>query len=150
MKIIIPIYRFLAWLRPYSAFALIAWLVTILIVSSLPNIPTLRIHAFRGEIRLDYLIHICEYGLLATLTYLSVTSPSFRVRPGKFILITFYLVIFAFADEFHQKFIPGRFFSYSDLLSNLTGIALAGIITFFLFRKIESLVPGEDSIRQSG
>ncbi len=149
MKIIIPIYRFLAWLRPYSAFALIAWLVTILIVSSLPNIPTLRIHAFRGEIRLDYLIHICELRLAATLTYLSVTSPSFRVRPGKFILITFYLVIFAFADEFHQKFIYRKVFSYSDLLSNLTGIALAGIITFFLFRKIESLVPGEDSIRQS-
>jgi VanZ family protein len=123
------------------------WLATIIIVSSLPNIPTLRIHAFRGELRLDYLIHICEYGLLATLMYLSVAGPSFRISSGKFITVTFSLVIFAIADEFHQKFIPGRFFSYVDLASNLTGIALAGIISFILFRKIESLTPGHDQIK---
>jgi VanZ family protein len=138
----VPIYRFLIWFRPFSAYALITWLVIILIVSSIPSIPTLKIHTAKGYIRLDYLIHICEYGLLASLSYLAVTGAGFKVSLGKFILITAGLIIFAIADEFHQKLIPGRFFSYKDLTANIAGILAASVISAWLFSRIKSFLAG--------
>jgi VanZ family protein len=137
-----PLYGFLIWFRPFSAYALITWLVIILIVSSIPSIPTFKIRTAIGDIRLDYLIHICEYGLLASLSYLSITGAGFKMSWSKFILITSGLIFFAIADEFHQKLIPGRFFSYKDLAANLTGIFAASVISSWLFSKTGSYLDG--------
>jgi VanZ family protein len=45
-------------------------------------------------------------------------------------------MLFAVADEFHQKLIPGRSFSLKDILSNLSGIVVAAVITIVIFRNI--------------
>jgi VanZ family protein len=37
-------------------------------------------------------------------------------------------IIYAFSDEIHQFFVPGRSFSYRDILTDSIGIFCAGII----------------------
>ena len=98
--------------------------------------PTLKIHTAKMEIRLDYLIHFCEYGSLAFLAFLAFIGDDFKVNHRKFALITILLLAFAVLDEFHQKFIPGRTYNIMDILSNITGIVAAVIFCLVVFRMI--------------
>ena len=128
--------RLIIWFKPFSKHLLVIWFLTIIIVSSIPSIPTLRIHTARSEIRLDYLIHFCEYGLLAFMAFLYFSGSGFLLSFKKYILITVSLMVFAVIDEFHQKLIPGRSFNVNDIYSNITGIVAAAIFCVLVFRKI--------------
>ena len=134
--------KLIAFLRPFARYLLIAWVLTIIIVSSTPNIPTLKIHTARAEIRLDYLMHFCEYGFLTFLAFLSFAGSEFRINYKKFILLTTGLILFAVLDEFHQKLIPGRSFNVKDILSNISGILTTVIFCAMVFRKI----PGKNKM----
>ena len=114
-------------LRPFARYLLIVWAITIIVVSSTPNIPTLKIHMAKTDIRLDYLLHFMEYGALTLLSFLTFSGDEFRIGFRKIITITVILSLFAILDEYHQKLIPGRSFNYNDIFSNLTGI-LAGVV----------------------
>jgi VanZ family protein len=102
-----------------------AWIVIILTLSSIPSLPTLKIVTRGSVIRLDYLMHFCVYGLLAFLAYLTYADAHFNLNFRKFIIITAGLILFALADEFHQKLIPGRSFNVKDIYSNIAGIIAA-------------------------
>lgn len=131
------IIRLIIWCKPYSKYILMIFLFTIIGISSIPDIPTLKIHTAKSEIRLDYLIHFCEYGLLTLAAFISYSDKTFNIRPGKALLLMACLMIFAITDEFHQKLIPGRSFSVKDILSNLSGIVVVSIITIVIFRSIQ-------------
>lgn len=118
--------KLIIFLRPFARYMFIAWSLTIIIVSSIPNVPTLKIQTARTVIRLDYLMHFCEYGFLTFVTFLSFAGKEFKINYRKIILITASLILFAIADELHQKLIPGRTFNIKDLKSNMAGI-LAGM-----------------------
>jgi VanZ family protein len=123
-------------LRPFAKYLLIIWALAILIVSSTPDIPTLKIHTAKSEFRLDYLIHTIEYGVLTFLTFLTFAGGDFLKGIKRKQLITVCLIVFAFADEFHQKFVPGRTYNLIDFLSNVIGIALAVAVALILFQQI--------------
>ena len=123
-------------LRPFARYLLIAWAITIIVVSSTPNIPTMKIHMTKGEIRLDYLFHFLEYGALTGLCFLTFAGDQFRMGLRKALKITALLCLFAILDEYHQKLIPGRSFNYVDILSNLTGIITGVISCIVIFRII--------------
>jgi VanZ family protein len=129
-------FRLIIFLRPFAKYLLIAWMLTIIIVSSIPSIPTLKIHTAKAEIRLDYLIHFIEYGILAFLAFLSFAGSEFKPGYKKYILITIGLILFACLDEFHQKLIPGRTFNVNDILSNVAGIIAVLVFCLVVFRKI--------------
>jgi VanZ family protein len=128
--------RLIIFLRPFARYLFIAWIMTIFIISSTPSIPTLKLHTAKTEIRLDYLIHFCEYGILALMAFLSFAGKEFKISYRKFILITLFLISFAILDEFHQKLIPGRAFNVKDILSNLLGILAVLIFSMVIFRNI--------------
>jgi VanZ family protein len=128
--------KLIIFLRPFARYLLIAWVLTIIILSSLPNIPTLKIHTARAEIRLDYMMHFCEYGVLTFMAHLSFTGKEFKINYKKFILIMVSLILFAILDELHQKLIPGRTYSLKDIVSNVTGILAAGLFTLIVFKVI--------------
>lgn len=128
--------KLITLLRPYARYLLIAWAITIIVVSSTPNIPTLKINFSKGEIRLDYLIHFLEYGALTGLSFLTFTGAEFRMGAGKALKLTAILCLFAILDEYHQKLIPGRSFNYVDILSNLTGIITGVMFCIVIFRII--------------
>jgi len=128
--------RLLIWCKPYAKYFLAAWMLTIISVSSIPSIPTLKIHTAKSEIRLDYLIHFCEYGLLAGMAFLAFVSSEFKMTNKRFLLITSFLILFAILDEYHQKFIPGRAFNLKDIYSNIAGILAALVFCVIVFRAI--------------
>jgi Predicted integral membrane protein len=128
--------KLIIFLRPFARYLLIAWVLTIIILSSLPNIPTLKIHTARAEIRLDYMMHFCEYGVLTFMAHLSFTGKEFKINYKKFILITVSLILFAILDELHQKLIPGRTYSIRDVASDVTGVVAAIVFTLMVFRSV--------------
>ena len=128
--------KIIIYLRPYSKYLLVIWLLSIIFVSSIPSLPTPKIDTKHFEIRLDYLFHFCEYGLLTFLALLSLVKVDFTFTLKKYLLVSLALLIFAVADEFHQKLIPGRSFNPKDIMSNLTGIIAVVIFCLFIFRII--------------
>lgn len=128
--------QIIIWSRPYAKYLLAAWIIAILTVSSIPSLPTVKIHTAKTDIRLDYLIHFVEYGILAFMAFLSFTGRDFRLNRRKFVLISLGLIAFAMIDEFHQKLIPGRTFNPKDIYSNISGIVAAIIYCTIIFRKI--------------
>lgn len=133
--------RLIIFIRPYARYFLIVWFLTIITVSSIPSLPTLKIHTPKSEIRLDYLIHFFEYGILAGMAYLTFVKSEFRMSYKKFILITSGLILFAIIDEYHQKFIPGRAFNLKDIYSNIGGILGALVFCIVVFRIISRKSP---------
>jgi VanZ family protein len=123
---------------------LIVWIFAIIFVSSTPSIPTLKIHTAKADIRLDYLIHFCEYGILAFLAFLSFARNVFMLSFRKYILITMGLILFAVLDEFHQKLIPGRAFNVKDIFSNLMGIFAVLLFSILVFRIIAGKIGKTD------
>jgi VanZ family protein len=105
-------------------------------VSSIPYLPAPKINTGKVEIRLDYVFHFCEYGFLTFLALLAFVRNDFALSLKKYISVILCLLIFAFADEFHQKLIPGRAFNVKDILSNLCGIFGGLIFCIIVFRVI--------------
>ena len=123
-------------LKPYAGYLLVITTVLIVVVSSIPSIPTLKIQTGKSVIRLDYFIHFCEYGFLAFLAFLTFTGSNFNMHYPKLMLITFCVVCFALFDELHQKLIPGRAFNIKDIISDLAGIGGALVFSLIIFRMI--------------
>ncbi len=132
-------------IRPYSTYLLVIWVLAIISVSSVPNLPSPQIRSAGFRIRLDYLFHFGEYSVLAFLAFLSFTDKEFRIGIKRYAIITAALALFALLDEFHQKLIPGRTFNIKDIISNLTGIIAGVVFCYFMFR---SLVLGEKGLPQ--
>jgi VanZ family protein len=129
-------YKLISFLWPFAKYFLALWIIAIIIFSSTPSIPSLKIHTQKADIRLDYLIHFFEYGLLAFLTYLTFAGKDFRISFPKYLIIIVCLAAFALADEFHQIIVPGRTFNTKDIISNLAGIAGGLVFCVVVFRKI--------------
>jgi VanZ family protein len=128
--------KLVEFLRPFAIYLLIGWVLVIAFVSSDPSIPTLKIHTDKVEIRLDYLLHTCEYGWLAFLAFLTFSGREYRISAVKYLIISACLICFALLDEFHQKFIPGRAFNVNDIISDLAGIAAALMFCVVVFRML--------------
>lgn len=133
--------RLIIWSKPYAKYILAFWFLTIISVSSIPRIPTLKIQTAHSEIRLDYIIHFCEYGFLAFLAFLTMADKEFRLKWNKFLIITIGLILFAILDEYHQKLIPGRAFNMKDIFYNITGILAAMGFCVVVFRRISKKIP---------
>ena len=128
--------RLILWFKPFSKYLLVAIAVLIMVVSSIPKVPVMKISMGDTVIRLDYLIHFLEYGALAFLTYLTFSGKDFIISSRKYLFITVCLMAFALADEFHQIIIPGRSFNPKDIISNLIGIVGGLVFCALVFRKI--------------
>jgi VanZ family protein len=126
-------FRLITSIKPYSKYFLLIWIIFIVIFSSIPSLPTMKIQTHTSVIRLDYLIHFCVYGFLAFLAYLTYSDNHFKLNLRKYIIITTVVILFAILDEFHQKLIPGRSYNVKDILSNISGIIAALIICLIIF-----------------
>jgi VanZ family protein len=126
--------RIIAWFKPYSKYFMVAWLIIIFTISSIPSLKPLFSEKSRSFIKPDHVIHFCEYGLLTFLAYLMYTDNHFRITLKKYLVITAGLILFALVDEFHQKFVPGRSFNMKDIYSNIAGIIAGFIFCVTTFR----------------
>lgn len=116
-----------------NKYLLLAIFSTLLIIymSSIPD-NTLWGNGSLSEQIISNLAHIPAYALLTFLWLKSFTGTESKDSIIAFSLILSGLVLFAFADEIHQSFVPGRTASFMDIGIDLIGILL-GLWAFKLF-----------------
>ncbi len=105
------------------SFKLIALLYAALIVviSSLPKITPPPL-GFRFE---DKVYHFAEYSIFSFLLFLAFfKAKTDFFRRNVFIFSSLIGIIFAYSDEFHQRFVPGRFYDLYDFLADCLGVVL--------------------------
>ena len=88
-------------------FFLYLFLITYL--SSIPNLQLQQVFNYQ-----DLILHFVEYSILAFLTYFSFPEEGVVSN-------LLFIMIFAFLDELHQYFVPGRSFSFLDFLADFIG-----------------------------
>lgn len=103
------------------------WLITIFVLSSLPNIPTQTINVWDEPFRLDYLEHFLVFGGLSGFYIVWKADINGVIQLKEHALTIILLILFAAADEIHQIWIPGRSFNPLDLIYNVLGL-----ITFLI------------------
>ena len=102
----------------------ILWIITVLVLTSYPS---LKIPDIGTSIE-DKLAH---FGVYLILAFLMSRSLWYRDNLSTWRLIylsVLYCTLFAFFDEIHQSFIPGRSTELYDLLSDFIGILAAQIL----------------------
>lgn len=119
------------------------WLITIFILSSLPNIPTQQINVWNEPFRLDYLEHFLVFGGLASfyITWKSDEFGNFHMK--EHLLAIVLLIVFASVDEIHQIWIPGRSFNPLDLIYNVAGLISFFIIGPYVLKRILKTKPSK-------
>ena len=128
-------YKLIIRVKPFFKVFFWLWLLFILVISSAPNLPDLKLNIDESIIRIDYAIHFIEYFLLAS--FFLIWRININLNPTIIIILLTLLIGMAtgFADEFHQKIIIGRTFNPIDMLSNFLGV-IAGVATIILYLKI--------------
>lgn len=131
----------------YWRIAAVVYAILVVSVSSWPGISLPNV----GEGDLDKLLHLIQYAVLGFLAARgwrpqrrSGTSPWLVWLPAAV------LVVFAAADEFHQKWIPGRYAEVGDWVSDVLGIALGYFVGIVLNRRRAGRYMSEPGAGDSG
>jgi len=112
--------------RPYARVLLALWVILIIVLAILPDLPVPRIGGRPIPIRLDYPVHFIEHFLLAFLAIISFVRSQSEIRIIKITLI--FLVLFAFFAELLHAILPFRSFELMDLALNIFGILTGSIV----------------------
>ena len=94
---------------------------------------TERLNTFSLHVRLDCLLHIGTYSLLAFLLLLWKVDDLLKNNLAVFAKSLFLSLAFAFISELIQLYIPGRVFNINDFVANTAGILMV-FTAFTLFR----------------
>ncbi len=117
---------------------LVAWMVLIFGLSAQPVVPHPgRALGIRDQV-VDYTAHAGLFGVLALLAWWAVgDGHTLRRLPrtGRLAPALVLSALYAASDELHQSAVPGRHATLPDLLADLVGIALAGILALVLSRR---------------
>jgi len=119
--------------RPYARVLLAMWVILILVLAILPDLPVPRIGGKPIPIRLDYPVHFLEYTLLSFLAIISFVTSLSELRSYKIIL--FSLILFAVFTEMLHIIIPFRSFEYKDLALNILGVFIGTLIAILSIRE---------------
>ena len=111
----------------------VAWAVVIFILSSIPGdeLPDEPFDMF------DKLVHAVIFGVLCLLIYRAFQFQNFNRFLKEFSILVAFMFIIAYGilDEYHQKFIPGRYPDPADALADVIGGGFASIGIFLKQRK---------------
>ena len=94
----------------------VLWSIAIVVVSSLPG-SAIRLPSIQF---IDKFAHFLEFGLLSFLVLRGWGK--IRGRKRAFFFGVLYSILFAFSDEVHQFYVPGRIVDPFDFLANCAGI----------------------------
>jgi VanZ family protein len=104
------------WL--YIWLPLVGWMGLIFFLSAQPDLP--QTHASWADELLSALAHVFEYGVLAVLWARALDR-----RRRTWVLAAVLTMLYAFSDEYHQTFVPGRHADPWDLVCDGLGAGLA-------------------------
>lgn len=108
------------------------WSLGILVLSLIPGKELPEVHIFQ----VDKLVHFFFFSVLMTLTsyglYKLMAFKNF-ISPGTWIALAYSLIL-GILIEIFQQYVPGRSFSYADMLANSIGVGI-GYLIFVLIKK---------------
>lgn len=107
------------------------YLLALLILNVIPDVPAPEIKTGDEWIRLDYAIHFLMYFIAGLLLYYSQKSTGQR---AVFLHLSV-MVIYAGFSEILQLWIPGRTFNPVDLVYNLLGVVVGTLLPLVLIKK---------------
>lgn len=114
------------WMPPLLYMALI------FVVSSMkqPPLPTPKFE----WLSIDKLYHFIEYAILSILLTIAFLNASPQRFSKKWIWVSAAIIsiLYGASDEIHQAFVPGRFATISDWVSDVIG-AIAGVFVVYLY-----------------
>lgn len=104
---------------------LVAWAVTIFLLSSFPQISRLPL-----PYHLDKFAHAIVYGILAWTAQRAFFHQSWweAGRRWSIVLAIAFATLYGLTDEIHQSFVPGRVSSVLDLGADVFGAIVAMIL----------------------
>ncbi|MBI3579591.1 MAG: VanZ family protein [Ignavibacteriales bacterium] len=107
------------------------WIIIIFGLSSIQRIPVIK-----SPIQLDKVVHIGLFFVLCWLVRRALFYQDqiklFKNYPGLMALL--FTAFYGLADEFHQKFVPGRTSDIYDVVADTAG-ALLYLLIFWLFSR---------------
>lgn len=106
------------------------WLALVLTLTSIPN-PQVPVHVAGG----DKAAHAIMYGVLAALVAFAVDVGGRGI--GRLGATFVGIAALAAADEYHQRFIPGRAAAVSDWIADSAGAATTLLATAAAWRRRE-------------
>ena len=93
----------------------------IFIISTLPRLTPPPL-GFRFE---DKVYHFVEYSIFSFLLFLAFfKAETDFFRKNVFLFSSLIGIAFAYSDEFHQRFVPGRSYDFYDFLADCLGVIL--------------------------
>jgi len=119
--------------RPYARILLAVWVILIIVLAILPDLPVPKIGGKPIPIRLDYPVHFLEYTLLAFLAVISFVTSLSELRSFRIILLS--LILFAVSTELLHIVIPFRSFELLDLALNILGVFIGSLIAILSIRE---------------
>lgn len=106
------------------------WLALVLTLTSIPN-PDVPVALAGG----DKAAHAIMYGVLAALVAFAIDVG--RPAVGRLGVTFVAVAALAAADEYHQRFIPGRAASMADWIADCAGAATTLLATAAVWRRRE-------------
>ncbi len=99
----------------------LAYAALIFVISSFPKFTPPPL-GFRFE---DKVYHFVEYSVFSFLLFLAFFKAKTNFfRRNVFLLSSLIGITFAYSDEFHQRFVPGRSYDLFDFLADCLGVVL--------------------------
>lgn len=120
------------------------WLVLILLISSIPDLPGPDLSSGDSLVRFDYILHLLEYFILISLLLFWRAGPDHRIRNGFIVLAFLGGIIVASLDEYHQTWIPGRSFNPMDMYYNYAGLFTGTLFSLITLSRLRAK-PNESS-----
>ncbi len=122
--------KIINWFEKHSK---ISWILTVFIAIFIFYMSSRTFKGGGGKGYLSYIYHLSiffllSFFLLISLTKSSLTKGNFRKNIILSVLIS---ILYGITDEIHQYFVPGRYPSIIDVITNSVGILLAGVIYSF-------------------
>jgi VanZ family protein len=115
----------------------IGWMGLIYWLSAQPHLPHPARRLGLSDYLFDYGAHAGTFGFLAMLTWRAFLPDEPRLASARsaaqqerrtLCAAALWALIYAFSDEIHQRFVPGRWSSWLDCLADLAGILIAMIL----------------------
>lgn len=115
----------------------LAWLpalVYMALIFILSSIPTLASYSKHLPFR-DKGAHFLEYAMLGALTTHAAGRTFPELHRGRVFLFGVMLAtLFGVSDELHQAFVPGRRADFGDIIADLLGAIVGGLVRLMLRR----------------
>ncbi len=111
------------------------YMALIFVISSMEQ-PPLPMPKFEW-LTIDKLYHFIEYGILGVLLAIAFVNVTPKWLPAGWIWVAAALIsiLYGASDEWHQTFVPGRFATVADWVSDVFG-AIAGVVgVYFYYRR---------------